>query len=432
MHWLLAIFIFKKNPMASKIKTIVLTSKKNYVWQSMQEIIPFLVDSWIDSAKDNHQVSVVDVDSQPLTVYFQNLIAADNIVLTCFTPRLFKVAAYIRNELRLNCRFIIHLHNQATIACWPMRYWGDKSLFYKNDIFVSSCARDSECLKLTYPEAKTVVIPFSYKTSALQKHIPFNNHIPFIFVGRISEQKNLHTLFYSLSLLQKMNPDLSWTLDLIGREDFLGSPNMGLKGIEYRKQLEHLAVELNIDTQIHFHGLQDRESIEKLLHQQRWIFAVPSLHSDENFGMAAFQFLRNGHIACLSDWGGHTDFKKYFSNQTFLTTVRKTDNGPFIDPTEYAHCLEQGVQNYRNFYQAQPSYYEYENIVQKNFELAVLQDVDALATVNCLKASEIAEAIFARLPTDIKDLSAPAIFHSYSDPLAHHFFTAYGMQKESS
>lgn len=416
--------------MINKVNTVVFTSKQNFVWQSMQEIIPFIVDSWIDSAKEDHQVSVIDIDTQTLSSFFQILMAADNIVLSCFTPRIFKIAAYARKELGLNSRFIIHLHNQATIACWPMRYWGSKNLFCSNDIFVSSCVRDAECLKITFPEAKTVVIPFSYKTSASSRKLALENHIPFIFVGRISEQKNLHTLFSSLSILRKRMPSVSWSLDLIGKEDFLGSPNMGKKSIEYKKFLENLAIDLKIDQYIRFHGFQNREIIENMLGQKRWIFTVPSLHSDENFGMAAFQFLRNGHIACLSDWGGHADFKNQFPEQAFLVPVHRIDDGPFIDPLEYAQCLEKGIQNYQNFKQAKPSYYEYESIVQKNYEIA--KSKEDLSNMDTLKISEIADTVYSRVPADLKDSTVPAIFSSYQDPLAHRFFAAYGMKGTSS
>ena len=43
-------------------KTAILTSKKNFSWQSMQEIIPFIENIWLASAGENHIVELIDVD----------------------------------------------------------------------------------------------------------------------------------------------------------------------------------------------------------------------------------------------------------------------------------------------------------------------------------------------------------------------------------
>lgn len=409
-------------------KTLVLTSKKNFVWHSMQEIIPFIVESWKDSARAAHQVTVVDIDDRSLPSFFHDLIQSDNIVLSCFTPRLAKIASWARLELKLTSRLITCLHNQSSIACWPFRYWGDKNLFRQDDIFISSCRRDADCLKLTYPDANMAVIPFSYKTPASNNFFQEQTHVSFIFVGRISEQKNIHTLFLALSLLKKKNPSLSWSLDLIGKEDFLGSPNMGIKGVLRKEDLESLSIQLEIAENVKFHGYQDRSFIDHLLTVKRWIFCIPSLHSDENFGMAAFQFLRNGHLACLSDWGGHTDFKSHFPDQTFLTKVVESSQGPVIDPLEYMHCLEDGIKNYNLPKQSFPEYYEYKNIVQMNYELAVSAKSHH---IDILQVSELGNSILARIPSPMNDDRSPPIFSSYSDPLAFRFFVAYGMQNQA-
>ncbi len=50
----------------SKIKTIVLTSKENFVWTSMTEIVPSLELAWKESCNEQHCVEIVNVDGLEL------------------------------------------------------------------------------------------------------------------------------------------------------------------------------------------------------------------------------------------------------------------------------------------------------------------------------------------------------------------------------
>lgn len=404
----------------------------------MQEIIPFLVESWKDTSATTTDTAtntatdtfVVDVDEVPVRQYLNHLIAAENIVLTCFTPALYKVAQFARDEVNQSARFIVHLHNQSTIACWPLRHWSRADFFRKSDVFVSSCNRDAQCLKKTYPQAQTEVIPFSYKQlpQKIKSRAPTKT-IPFAFIGRISSQKNLHTLFLGLHHFQIQNPEVQWTLDIFGKEDGLGSPNMGFEDSGYENYLKTLASELNINSKIKFQGFQDRSSIQKFLDSKKIIFVAPSLHSDENFGMAAFQCLINGHLAVLSDWGGHTDFGEYFQKQTLMVQVYKSKRGPFINPLELAAALKNASTNYSAEITGPiPEYYHFDSIKAKNAKILNRP----IGRLENLKATAEADQILLKVQSQISKQPGKQdqkIFDSYEDPSAHLFFEAYGMQK---
>ncbi len=424
-----------KHKMKPQKRTLVLTSQQNFVWQSMQEIIPFIVKSWQDLADDTHSVQVVDLDKERLPDFFQNLLLADNIILTCFVPQIFRLARVIRNELSLPARFFVHLHNQATIACWPMRIWGGKDLFRESDVFISSCTRDVACLKKTFPTALTTIIPFSKELISFTRNAnPSKTTIPFIFIGRISEQKNIHTLFLSLSLLQEKNPEIPWTLELIGQEDRLGSPNMGRPGSgHYEQDLLDLSCRLKIRERVHFYGLKTRTEIDEILTRRRVIFSIPSLHSDENFGMCAFQCLIGGHLACLSDWGGHTDFQNHFPDQVFLTGVYRTPRGPLIHPIEYMEALRNAAARYHSEFPAPfPRYYSFDSILSLNRSLALSPQNEAISLATplatSLPASDLANRVLARVPEQMTAMNPP-IFNSYEDLDSLEFFEAYGMLK---
>lgn len=408
--------------------TVILTSKQNFVWHSMQEIIPFIVDSCKAAEDQNHVVRIVDVDELSLQQFLPDLIQAHQVILSCFTPKIFKLAAFLRHEMSSPARFIIHLHNQATIACWPMRFWGGKELFRKKDIFISSCERDAACLKVTYPDAECAVVPFSLKQYLENADaIPpsAESEYPLIFIGRISSQKNLHTLLLSLSLLP---PELrqKTTLTFVGKEDNLGSPNMGFTDTGYLNSLKELTTRLGLSHNVHFAGFQDRAWIQKTLDSKRWIFASPSLHSDENFGMVAFQCLGQNHLTVLSDWGGHADYRTSFPDQTFFAKVYRTHAGPYISPQELADAVFQACAAYKSPPLRKSSQsYTFKSLVEMN--RSILNSPPG--TDHALDASETANILLERA---IKHGTAtnPKIFDSYEDPLKDPYFESYGMSED--
>lgn len=405
--------------------TVILTSKKNLVWSSMQEIIPFLCLSWEKTQDKNNRVYTFDVDEESFAEKKDIFLKADQIVLSCFTPNVARVAAFLRFDLSLNIRFFIHVHNQASIAFWPFRVWGRPDLFQQHDVFISSCSRDVDCIKNTYPSAQIEILPFSYGRIA-EDPIPFPplaEQVPFVFIGRLSSQKNLHTLLLSLHLLQKKYEKMNWHFTFIGSADHLGSPNMGFKDNKYDEYLKKLTSVLDLKDKVTFMGQLQRREIDQFLANKKVIFVSPSLHSDENFGMAAFNSLIGGHHAVLSDWGGHADFKEKFPTQVLLTKVK---SGPVIEPNQLATDLYQSLLLYRNEnVKKVDQYYSMQNIIDKN--KSFLKKEWCLESE--LEATENSDLILKRAKHSIS-LSQQKIFNSYSDPLKNAYFESYGMTKD--
>ena len=402
--------------------TVILTSKKNFVWSSMQEIIPFLCLTWNKTQDEEHKIFTFDVDEESFSQKKEIFLKAEQIVLSCFTPNVARLASFLRFELSLSVRFFVHVHNQASIAFWPFRLWGRSDLFQQHDIFVSSCLRDSECVKKTYPNAQVEVLPFSYSWVS-DNPIPkltLTEKVKFIFIGRLSSQKNLHTLLLSLYLLDKVQKKVDWDFTFIGSADNLGSPNMGFKDENYNEYLKKLALDLNLKERVTFLGQLERSEIDQLLAKQKTIFVSPSLHSDENFGMAAFKALINGHNAVLSDWGGHADFKEKFKDQVNLV---KVNSGPSIDPKQLSSALHKSLLSYRTYYEKNiDSYYSMQSIVDKT-KLLLMSEWNA---ENTLLTSATGDLILERAKKSVS-LGEQKIFNSYNDPLKIDFFTSYGM-----
>ncbi|MES2965542.1 MAG: glycosyltransferase family 4 protein, partial [Bdellovibrionota bacterium] len=326
-------------------RTVVLTSTENFVWSSMQEIIPMIEMAWKLAAGPRHRVRIVDVGQEKISDYLADVVQADQVVFTCFTAKLARLGEFLRRSANVDGRWIVYLHNQATIGCWPLFAWGMGEQLRSDDVFISSSTRDARTLKLTFPEGDVRVHPFPLplpliemtKVKSTKRTSP-----TFVYSGRLSSQKNVHTLIYAFSLYVNRNGPAK--LVLFGGEDGLGSPNMGFKDEGYESYLRRLVSTLGIEDRVEFAGALPRAELHERLRTPH-VLVSASLHSDENFGMSALRSLCMGAPCVLSAWGGHWDFAKDFSSQLQLVAVHGSDWGPWIDAGEFANAMAKALRN---------------------------------------------------------------------------------------
>lgn len=325
-------------------KIIVLTSRENFVWHSMQEIIPYIESTWQNMTSSEFKVEVLNIDVLSLSELTPRLISADKLVITCFNYRMCKVMQYIREILRLNLGFVIHVHNLATIAFWPYRYFASSEMFTKSDVFITSSNNDKKTLEKIFVRPLVHVIPFFVQQPlAVLSKTTLNQPQNIVYIGRISPQKNLHNLILAYSLLKKNYSAEIPPLVLFGKEDHLGCPNMNFRNDNYLYFLQQLTSELGLSGDIFFKGHVDRELIDSFLKEKSNLIVSVSLHSDENFGMAVLQGLISGNKAVLSDWGGHSDFKNYFDNLVELMPITLSEYGPALSAEVIAQALFEAV-----------------------------------------------------------------------------------------
>ncbi|MCK5073152.1 MAG: glycosyltransferase [Bacteriovoracaceae bacterium] len=410
---------------------LVLTTRENFVWTSMQEIIPGIESLWLNFGKRNHQVECLNVDELDIKRDMPKFIQADIMVLTAFNLNIVRAAQLARKVLNLDSVFYVYLHNMATISCWPFHEWGASDLFNERDVFISTCSRDAELIKRTYKELNVLVLPFYVSEEEITSG-ECNSDSPFVYIGRISEQKNLHTLLVAYSLFLH-NSESRPKLIIFGKEDNLGSPNMGTKGDGYLSKLKTFVSELKIVDQVEFRGFVSRDKIYKELDEQDYIFVSASLHSDENFGMAALRSLLSGKRCLLSDWGGHSDYVRYFAENLHLVPVRKSETGPVLHVEELIHGMNV-ITGKKASKVKTPEYYTPDkilNIIEEDFKIrrknAKLELTD-LALELWKKRNSF------NVGSDCVDESpyhrGTRIFDNYNDKNSHIFFQAYGMKSE--
>ena len=403
------------------MKILVLTSKQNFVWHSMQEIIPHIESSWRHSTEKTFNVTVLDVDNLKLEDIVPHSLPATHIVLTCFNYKIFKIAAFLRENLGLPINFIIYVHNMATIAFWPFRNWSQTDFFRANDIFVTSCQNDLKTLHAVFSNPMVVKFPF-YLLNAVENHLnkSFTQISDLVYIGRLSPQKNLHNLILAYSTIKKKKSLALPPLTLFGKEDDLGSPNMELKQTGYLSYLKGLVKDLDLTAEVHFLGHQNRESSNIFLTEKRWLAISPSLHSDENFGMAILQSLVAGNRCLISDWGGHSDFKSYFSERTSLMKVSSSLRGPVLSAQTLADSIEFLLRG--RISEAKVSIhpdYNIENCLSGMIDLLKLPFSAAK-----LGFSPLANAIYHQ-KQNLFGNSKMQIFSDYQDPLFHEISTFY-------
>lgn len=405
--------------MPDKKRIILLTSKDNFVWTSMQEIIPMIEKSWNELAqKENYSLTTINVDETTPAQFMPALISSDLIVITCFNTKIARFIKMIRESYKIDTPFFFYLHGLATIGLWPLERFGVLSLFTSNDLFIGTCEGDLESMNISFENARTQKIPFTISDSPMA-HDHLSASAPFVYIGRISPQKNLDQLITAYSELP-LNIRENHPLYLYGNEDHLGYPNIGQKEISYLEKLETLVETLNLKDQVTFKGFVDRLDIQNEL-GSNYIFVSPSTHSDENFGMAAFRALLSGATCVLSDWGGHKEYKNHYPGQIHYLTPLLTDTGPIIPLKEFAEVLLKAV---RERQQGQPGFPE-------AFSMETIHSLlkSELARPPCLnenlKPKTLAQVLFSQQKNFESQEDIQRCFHSFSDPAFISFFKAY-------
>lgn len=403
----------------------ILTSRLNYGWISMEEIITWIEDSWkIWAADRGYECHYFMAEDTSLNEFVKAGIKSEFVVVTCFNSPISRVLKGFRGSLGIQTPWVYYLHGLASFGCWPLFNWGIGELINSHDLFIGSCSRDKTQFELIFKNIECRIIPFSLDW---KKNIPerkASDTIRLAFIGRISSQKNLHTLLVAVSQVTK-----KFELHFFGKPDDYGSPLVGRREKDYQVYLENLSQELNLKN-VFFHGFMKREEIESLMDGQLWTFIAPSIHSDENFGMAAFRCLLNGHRVILSDWGGHADYPKHFPGQVKLLPVRSSDIGPYISVTDLVKTIEESDTQFTARFQI-PEYYS-EQIIHQHFDLISAR----MEKLKNLKSSPLeVTPLLQRIITNRSAYLAKSeknegiqIFEDYRDELLHVFYRAYGMK----
>ncbi|MFG2894785.1 glycosyltransferase [Streptomyces sp. NPDC048248] len=419
--------------MSSNDGIVVLTTREKDWWLSLQEIIPAIERVWDRIGRSERKtVSTLCV---PLPPEIEQRLHAgasrlERIVLTTVTPGTVKAALLLRSQMEEAAPMTLYLHGDGTDGFEAFGAFAD--VLTERDTFVVTCEEEAATVRSCFPNAQVELIPFP-----LVDHFKVNSGkrrtkveiTRLAYVGRVSEQKNLHTLLFALWI---MRTSFAWasavTLDVYGGEDDLGSPNMGLKHSNFGTYLRELAESLGLEDVVTWHGAKPRDWVFYDVHQEPHVLVSPTLHSDENFGSSVLASLVNGHQVVTTAWGGHNGFQEWFPQLLTLVPVHQSTMGPVVDPGSLARAILAAVER--------SSTVVVEEAAIDRGRAAFSEGSVTARTMEMLRRSDHAPVPLKKSPIlqhidehRVLFGSARKIYADYEDPVAQVFFKAYGMEK---
>ena len=358
----------------------------------------------------------------------------DLVVAPALTPNTIKTLKFIRQTLSREVRVVAYPHELASIFYASLKMRKLESFFRSTDTMVVHCDADKKLTEATFKNINILTIPAGFVSkSAWKKRAVKNYPIKnLFFIGRISEQKNLHTLLWSMSLIKESLRNKEVKLHVYGYHDHFGSPNLGIDSGAYYDYLGELIEKFQIQDLVIFHGFKHISNWSELLIEKNGVGVFPSVHSDENFGMAPFDLMSKGVPTVLTAWGGYNDLIKAFPDCAHALTVIQSNMGPVIDPFGLAKILKnllektpKSKKGNNNLFEKNIFLKATKKIFAKNFSThsALLLKKEGLSAQHKCQFSD--SATFAGRNWPLNGI----IFDSYSDPLLLKASQHYGAKK---
>src|SRR5580658_2441045 len=198
---------------------------------------------------------------------------------------------------------------QPYAGCWQM--------LNTHDILVGSCTRDMEVVARFFSNAISRNVPFPYDEAQFYPVAPARqaqvraglgiaeDQKVILYAGRITVEKNFHTIVKVFSVLRQEMPDL--LLIVAGHTTEEPSAGMGVYPFDLGRALRRLEEKLNIPQgAIRYAGHQNTESLREL-YSIADICVNMTLNHDENLGLAQVEAMGCGTPVVGSDWGGLAD-----------------------------------------------------------------------------------------------------------------------------
>lgn len=397
----------------------IVTTRQNYKWTSMQEVLPGIEKCWQMAAEDSKiESKIINVDVEPLREYAKYILQCDMFIIIAFNETISRFMIQVRQTLNTEAPFVLHLYGHATLGLWPQYRFGVLDLMRTNDAFIGTCPGDTKCMSLTSSNALCYEVPYPHIPLDLT---PVIKEKVFAYVGRISDQKNLDILINSYYLLKQRRSNIP-KLVIYGKEDNFGSPNMGIASTDYLNNLKEMLKKLGLENEVVFKGFMPREEIYKELGSNH-IFVTASTHSDENFGMALMRSLACGALAVVSNWGGHKVFKTHCQEKVWTVPVYFENFHPRPSVDDFSNAMEEALDsNIKNDTSFQlPEYFSMKNVAERFKEIFCSTESKG----EPLLISVMAQRIYQQQSNFEKEGDIQRAFDSYEDPLAQLLLSAY-------
>jgi glycosyltransferase involved in cell wall biosynthesis len=188
-------------------------------------------------------------------------------------------------------------------------------LITEGDVLLGNCTGDVALTTQFVANAQIRQLPLAFdhtvfhpvgehERAALRKKMGFSAEDNVLFYsGRMTIEKNVHTLLRVFSIVEKLVPNAH--LLIAGTEFDAPFSEFGVYSVSIRSMLTGIVKRLNIKN-VRFLGQQNREELGRLYNAAD-IAVNMTLHHDENFGLAQIEALGCGTPVAATQWGGLKD-----------------------------------------------------------------------------------------------------------------------------
>lgn len=189
--------------------------------------------------------------------------------------------------------------------------------FRTSDVFAGSCTADIEIGKRFFDNAQLWLLPFAFDETAffhagdaagqlVRARLGFGARDKILFYsGRLTLEKNLHTLLKIFSVVQKAVPEAR--LVVAGQWAEVPFMEFGVYPLSLVNTLIKVMDKLGVDQKrVHFVGQRGAAELRDLYNAAD-VAVNMTLHHDENFGLSQVEAMACGTPVVCTDWGGLKD-----------------------------------------------------------------------------------------------------------------------------
>jgi glycosyltransferase involved in cell wall biosynthesis len=228
-----------------------------------------------------------------------------------------------RYKGRSKPRIIFHVFGDFTLHYGPWSRLSEILIGFEVDFIVASERQKLLIDKFLRPPHQSQVCPFpvsasefSYrpelKQSQRQEWGLEEHEKAFVFTGRLSRQKRIHTLLLTFADALTQSQQSDCHLFLYGTPDSVGDPFLGTweSENEYFRKIYRMYERLpqSIQDKIHFMGSVPNPKLLPVYNAADYLLNL-SVHNDEDYGMSVAESQTCGLPAILTDWGGLSSFE---------------------------------------------------------------------------------------------------------------------------
>jgi glycosyltransferase involved in cell wall biosynthesis len=241
----------------------------------------------------------------------RELLLASDVVLGSIDDAVLQVRESLGRRVPYVCFLLGSMSRGAPnlVAC--------HHLFRTTDALVGNCTADVELTNKFFTNARTPLLPFAFDEAAyrpfdeaarraLKAKLGFGEREKILlYSGRLTLEKNVHTLLRVFSVLRRLVPESR--LLLVGDEYNDPFPEFGIFTVGIGRTLERTAEQLGIpEERVSFLGRRNTDELCGLYNVAD-VLVNMTLHHDENFGLSQVEAMGCGTPVVGTNWGGLKD-----------------------------------------------------------------------------------------------------------------------------